>query len=136
MTEPSGRIIARPMLPRACGCIQEFQHYERDKYRAQRQEKFQRTRCPACAEKLAQENAERQRQEAAAIPKKGELMKMLPVGTQIALQRRSDGSWAGIMVADGTRVEAEGEGSAGVINTLARLWVVARLPAAAPKPPA
>ncbi len=40
MTEPSGRIIARPMVARACGHQQEFQHYEVDKYRAQRLAKF------------------------------------------------------------------------------------------------
>ena len=31
---PKGEIVARPMLVRACGCLQEFQHYAVDKYRA------------------------------------------------------------------------------------------------------
>jgi hypothetical protein len=48
---PTGEIVARPMLVRACGCVQEFQHYEVDKFRAARQAKFQATRCPACAAK-------------------------------------------------------------------------------------
>ena len=52
MTEPSGKIVARPMVVRACGHQQEFQHYEVDKYRAQRLAKFQQTRCAECAAKL------------------------------------------------------------------------------------
>jgi hypothetical protein len=47
MTEPSGKIVARPLVVRACGHAQEFQHYAVDKYRAQRLAKFQRTRCAA-----------------------------------------------------------------------------------------
>ena len=35
MTEPSGKIVDRPMVVRACGHQQEFQHYSVDKYRAQ-----------------------------------------------------------------------------------------------------
>ena len=35
MTEPSGKIVARPMVTRSCGHQQEFQHYEVDKYRPQ-----------------------------------------------------------------------------------------------------
>ena len=38
---PKGEIVARPMVVRACGCLQEFQHYAVDKYRAQRLAKFQ-----------------------------------------------------------------------------------------------
>jgi hypothetical protein len=48
MTEPSGRIVARPMVTRSCGHQQEFQHYEVDKYRSQRLAKFQKTRCADC----------------------------------------------------------------------------------------
>jgi hypothetical protein len=51
MTEPSGKIVARPMVVRACGHQQEFQHYTVDKYRAQRLAKFPdplcRMRCQA-----------------------------------------------------------------------------------------
>jgi hypothetical protein len=53
MTEPSGKIVGRPMVVRACVHQQEFQHYAVDKYRAQRLVKFQRTRCAECAAKLA-----------------------------------------------------------------------------------
>ena len=41
MAIPTGEIIARPMMARACGCMCEFQHYAVDKYRAQRLAKFQ-----------------------------------------------------------------------------------------------
>src|SRR5262245_19482052 len=81
MTEPSGRIVARPMVTRACGHQQEFQHYEVDKYRAQRLAKFQKTRCADCAAKLVEE----QKRAAEALPKKGEALKLLPPGTQVSL---------------------------------------------------
>ena len=55
MTEPTGKIVARPMVVRACGHEQEFQNYAVDKYRAQRLAKFQRTRCAECAAKLVDE---------------------------------------------------------------------------------
>jgi hypothetical protein len=48
MTQPSGKIVARPMVVRACGHEQEVQHYAVDKYRAQRLAKFQGTRCAEC----------------------------------------------------------------------------------------
>src|SRR5438876_10190618 len=97
MTEPSGKIVARPMAARACGHQQEFQHYTVDKYRAQRLAKFQQTRCAECAAKLVEE---RQRA-AAALPKKGEVLNSLPPGTQVSLTRQPDGSWAGTLSADG-----------------------------------
>ncbi len=37
---PTGEVVARPMVRRACGHEQEFQHYAVDKYRAQRLAKF------------------------------------------------------------------------------------------------
>src|SRR5712672_1126383 len=104
MTEPSGKIVARPMVVRACGHEQEFQHYAVDKYRAQRLAKFQKTRCADCAAKLIEE----QKRAAEAMPKKGEALQSLPPGTQLSLTRRPDGSWAGALTADGTAVEAEG----------------------------
>jgi hypothetical protein len=122
MTEPSGKIVARPMVARACGHQQEFQHYAVDKYRVQRLAKFQRTRCAACAAKLVEE----QQRAAEALPKRSEVLKLLPPGTQMSLTRRPDGSWAGTLAADGTAVETAGAASAGpqsVIVTLARLWV-------------
>src|SRR5262249_60952123 len=97
MTEPSGKIIARPMVVRACGHQQEFQHYAVDKYRAQRLAKFQGTRCAECAAKLVEE----QQRAAEALPKKGETLRSLPPGTQGTLTRQSDGSWAGTVSADG-----------------------------------
>jgi len=130
---PSGEIVARPLLARACGCLQEFQHYAVDKYRAQRQAKFQRTRCPACVAKLV----EAQRL-AATLPKKGEAFKQLPPGTQVTLTRRPDGTWVGTLSAAGKTVEATGEGPQGVTVALARLWAAAAAPAPAaaakPKP--
>ena len=68
MTQPSGKIVGRPRVVRACGHEQEFQHYAVDKYRAQRLAKFQRTRCTECAAKLVEE----QRRAAEALPKKAE----------------------------------------------------------------
>ena len=121
MTEPSGRVVARPMVPRACGHLQEFQHYEVDRYRAQRLAKFQKTRCAECAAKLVEE----QRRAAEALPKKGEALKSLPAGTQVSLTRQPDGSWSGTLSADGITVEVTGDAGTGpqsVLVALARLW--------------
>jgi hypothetical protein len=122
MTEPSGKIVARPLVVRACGHEQEFQHYAVDKYRAQRLAKFQRTRCAACAAKLVEE----QQQAAKAIPKKGEALRCLPPGTQVSLTCQPAGTWAGRLSAAGTTVEAGGTAGAGpqsILVALARLWV-------------
>src|ERR1700730_1448818 len=122
MTEPSGKIVARPLMVRACGHQQEFQHYAVDKYRAQRLAKFQRTRCAESAAKLVEE----QQRAAEALPKRGEVLKLLPAGTQMSLTRRPDGSWAGTLAAAGTKVETDGMAGAGpqsVILALARLGV-------------
>jgi hypothetical protein len=120
MTEPSGKIVARPMVTRACGHKQEFQHYERDKYRPQRLAKFQNTRCADCVAKL---NEVQQR---AALLPKAEALKLLPPGTQVSLTSQPDGSWSGKLSADGKTVEVSGAVGAGpqsVIVALARLWV-------------
>src|SRR5262249_4896963 len=66
MTEPSGRIVARVTETRSCGHAGEFQHYERDPYRAQRLAKFRATRCPTCAAEAARANDQRQRAQADA----------------------------------------------------------------------
>jgi hypothetical protein len=124
MTEPSGKIVARVMVARACGHQQEFQHYTVDKFRAQRLAKFQKTRCAECAAKWAEE----QQKAAEALPKKGEVLKLLPPGTQMSLVRRPDGSWTGTMTANGTAVDTVGTTGAGpqsIIVALARLWVAA-----------
>src|SRR5258707_2466259 len=97
MTEPSGKIVARPMVVRACGHEREFQHYAVDRYRAQRLAKFQKTRCEVCVEKLNNE----QRQAAAVVPKKGEAFKLLPEGAQFSLTRKADASWTGTLTAKG-----------------------------------
>src|SRR5260370_20173269 len=102
MTEPSGKIVARPMVVRACGHQQEFQHYAVDKYRAQRLAKFQKTRCSECAAKLVEE----QQRAAEAMLKKGEALNLLPSATQASLTPQADGSWAGTLSANGTSVEA------------------------------
>ena len=128
MGVPSGEIISRPMVARACGCVCEFQHYSVDRYRAQRLEKFQQTRCPACVAKLEEER----RAEAAARPAKGEAIKALPIGTQIAITRRPDGLWAGTLTASGTTVDAVADSPQPLPATLAQIWTVAR---GAGKPP-
>ena len=58
MGVPTGEVIARPMMPRACGCLCEFQHYAVDKT-AQRLAKFQSTRCPECVAKSEAEQRAR-----------------------------------------------------------------------------
>lgn len=121
MGQPSGEVIARPMVARACGCLREFQHYAVDKYRAQRLAKFQKTRCEECVNKLNDE----QKQAAANIPKKGEAFKQLPTGTQMTIRCRDDGTWTGSLTAADKTVEADGEGPQGVALALARAWLVA-----------
>ena len=119
MTEPSGKIVARPLVARACGHEQEFQHYEVDKYRPQRLAKFQATRCAGCAAKLAEERRR------VAVPK-AEALKRLPPGAQVALALGRDGSWSGTLTAGGVRVEAAGaadEGPQSLVGTLAQLWL-------------
>jgi hypothetical protein len=114
---PKGEIVARPMLTRACGCLQEFQYYADDRYRAQRQAKFQQTRCPACAAKLAEEQR---------MMPKGEAIKKLPPGTQLSLTLRPDGIWIGTLTAGGKAVEVAGTKNGGpqsVVVALAQLWV-------------
>jgi hypothetical protein len=121
MTQPSGKIVGRPMVVRACGHEQEFQHYAVDKYRAQRLAKFQQTRCTECAAKLMEE----QQRAAEALPKKGEVLQSLPAGTQVSLTRQPDGSWRGTLSAAGMTVEVPGVAGTGpqaVIVALARLW--------------
>ncbi|QVL33594.1 hypothetical protein KIH39_06690 [Telmatocola sphagniphila] len=122
MALPTGKIIARPMVVRACGHSQEFQHYAVDKYRAQRLAKFQQTRCSDCAAKLNEE----QQKISEAMPKKGELLRLLPIGTQVSLIRTNDGAWGGKLIADGTSVDMisnDGSGPQALIVALAKLWV-------------
>jgi hypothetical protein len=123
MTEPSGKIVAKPMVVRACGHQQEFQHYAVDKYRAQRLAKFQQTRCADCAAKLIEE----QKRAAEAVPKRGVAVQSLPPGTQVSLTRQQGGAWTGTLTADGKVVQivgAPGAGPQSVIVALARQWAM------------
>ena len=119
---PTGEIVARVMLPRACGCLQEFQHYKVDKYRVQREAQFQKTRCEDCVTKLNEE----QKRAAAALPKVGKVFQSLPAGSQVVLTRRADGAWAGTLTAGGTAVEGAASGPQELTGLLARLWATAR----------
>jgi hypothetical protein len=118
MIDPKAKIVARPMVVRACGHQQEFQHYDIDKYRAQRLAKFQATRCAGCVAK----EAEAQR----GTLTKGEALKRLPPGTQVSLTLQPNTSWAGTLSANGVTVEVTGVVDAGpqaVVAALARLWI-------------
>src|SRR5438552_14930241 len=106
MAEPSGEIVARPMVARSCGCLQEFQHYAVDKYRAQRLAKFQKTRCADCVNKLIEE----QRKAAAATPTKAEAIRSLPAGAQLIVTKLPDGKWTGKLTANEKSVAAVGDG--------------------------
>src|SRR5947209_18497387 len=112
---PKGEIVARPMVVRACGHAQEFQHYAVDKYRAQRLAKFQGSRCPACVAKLVEE------QRLAAPLPKGEALKLLPPGTQVSLTMGADGVWKGALTAQAKTVEATATGAAGPTATMVAL---------------
>jgi hypothetical protein len=114
MGVPSGEVIGRPMVVRACGCEQEFQLYSVDRYREQRLAKFKSTRCPACVAKLQ-----------APLPKKGEAFKMLPPGTQVTLTAQQSGAWAGVLTGGGEKVEkVEPElGPQSLVLALVRLWL-------------
>ena len=115
MTPPSGAILAKPMLKRACGCVQEFQYYEVDKYRAQRQAKFESTRCPACAAKLI---------ESQRIPSKGEALSLLPTGAKFTLERADDATWTGELTGHGVTVSAKDAAPQAIIGTLAQQWAM------------
>jgi len=126
MAEPTGKIVARPIIARACGCSEEFLHYAMDKYRAQRLAKFQKSRCSVCVAKLNEE----QQRSAKALPRKGEAIRSLPPGTQITLTRGPDGAWSGTLTAEGATLKTSAGGPQGVTVALARLW----LTTASPKP--
>ena len=130
MAIPTGEIVARPMIARACGCKQEFQHYAVDKYRAQRLAKFQKTRCADCVNKLIEE----QRKAAAATPSKAEVVQSLPLGTQFTMTKQPDGKWKGTMTAEGKTVTATGDGPTGLAVALARLHSPVAAASAAAKP--
>jgi len=122
MGMPSGEIVARPLVARACGCLREFQHFAKDKYREQRLAQFQKTRCEVCVAKLNEE----QKRAAAAVPKVGAVCRSLPAGSQIAMTRSADGSWAGTLTAGGLTVDGAASGPQELTVLLARLWAAAR----------
>ena len=121
MAVPTGAVVATPMVARACGHLQEFQHYAVDKYRAQRLAKFQSTRCAECVAALVEE----QRKAAALMPTKGEALRVLPLGTQISMTRQPDGTWSGTLAASGKSVKADEDGPQGLTVLLARNWMTA-----------
>jgi hypothetical protein len=110
------------MLPRSCGCVCEFQVYAVDKYRAQRQAKFQATRCPDCIAKAQTE----QKRAAAELPTKDEVLRALPAGTAMSMTRTAAG-WAGTLTAGGETVAATaGDGPTSLVVSLARTWAAER----------
>jgi hypothetical protein len=115
MTAPSGEIVERVMLARACGCVQEFQHYSVDRYRAGRRAKFQSTRCPQCAAKVS---------EGQRVVSKVEAFRLLPTGAQFVMTRAADGTWAGTLTAGGITLEADAAGPQALCAALAQLWTV------------
>jgi hypothetical protein len=132
MGMPTGKIIDRPMLARACGCVCEFQLFERDRFRAQRQAAFVGSRCPEC---VAKSQAEQQRL-AALVPGKGEALRALPADTRVTMSRQSATAWAGTLAAGGTTVAGTGDSPVGLVVTLARSWAATRSgPEAGPADP-
>jgi hypothetical protein len=118
---PSGEVVARPLVARACGCQREFQHYSKDKYREQRLALFQKTRCEVCVAKMNEE----QKRAAAAGPKVGSVFRSLPSGARFEMTRRADGAWAGTLTAGGTAVEGAAGGPQELTAHLSRLWAMA-----------
>ncbi len=128
---PTGQIVGRPMVERACGCKQEFQEFAVDRYRAQRLAKFKQTRCSECVAKLNEE----QQRAAATVPKKGEALQLLPRGTSVTMTRKPDGNWAGSLAADGMTVESIADGLQSLTIALARLWAAQHVAKAGPPAP-
>lgn len=122
MGMPSGEVVARPLVARACGCLREFQEFAKDRYREQRLAQFRKTRCEDCVAKLNEE----QKRAAAALPKVGKVFQSLPAGSRVEMTRRADGAWAGTLSAGGTTVEGAAGGPQDLTVLLGRLWATAR----------
>jgi hypothetical protein len=120
---PTGKIIDRPLLARACGCVCEFQLFERDRFLAQRRAAFVGSRCPEC---VAKSQAEHQRL-AALVPAKGEALRALPPDTRVTMTRTAEARWAGTLTADERTVEGVGDSPVGLVVALARSWLAGRL---------
>jgi hypothetical protein len=118
---PSGEVVARPLVARACGCQREFQQFAKDRYREQRLAQFQMTRCEVCVAKMNEE----QKRAAASGPKAGSVFRSLPSGARVEMTRRADGAWAGTLTAGGTAVEGAAGGPQELTIFLARLWATA-----------
>jgi hypothetical protein len=121
MGTPSGEIVGRPLVARACGCLREFQEYAVDKYRAQRLAKFRQTRCEVCVAKLN----EQQRGSVAGMSK-ADLFGRLPAGAQLRMTRQPDGTWTGSLAAEGSSVEAAAGLPQELAVVLARQWLTTR----------
>jgi hypothetical protein len=121
---PSGEVVARPLVARACGCQREFQHFAKDRYREQRLAHFQKTRCEDCVAKMNED----QKRAAASGPKVGSVFRSLPTGARFEMIRRADGAWAGTLAAGGTAVEGAAGGPQELTNLLARLWATGSSP--------
>jgi hypothetical protein len=122
MGMPTGEVVARQMVARACGCQREFQEYARDKFRAERLAKFQQTRCEVCVARLNDE----QKRVAADLPKVGKVLQSLPPGARVSMTRRADRTWAGSLDSGGTAVKGVAGGPQELTVLLARLWASAR----------
>ena len=121
---PTGEIVARLMMARACGCVCEFQHYAVDKYRPAARE------VPTAGALPASPRRRRKGDKPRRSRKWGD--PSLPVARK--LSRRPDGKWAGTLSGEGTGVEAIADWPQGLAGTLARLWVAARTAAPGSKP--
>jgi hypothetical protein len=118
---PSGEVVARPLVARACGCRREFQLFAKDRYLKQRLAQFQKTRCEVCVAKMNED----QKRAAASGPKVGSVLRSLPTGARFEMTRRADGSWAGTLSAGGTVVEGAAGGPQELTALLSRLWATA-----------
>ena len=123
MSEPAGRVVGKVPVVRGCGCTQDIDRFDRDRFFDQRLDKLKKTRCPACVTKHAAEQ-----KQAASLPKRGEAVAALPPGAAVSLTKRPDSIWAGTLTAGGVTVEAVGESPVGVTVALAQRWVVANKP--------
>lgn len=128
MSSWKGNIIEIEYVLRPCGHMSPFNHYEHDPYREQRRQKMMnRGRCKSCIEKANAENNARQTAGKPRKVKKGQEMKMLPAGTQLAMVKQVDG-WIGrinnlAMPVPGSTLEAEAPGAMGLMNKLARKYL-------------
>jgi hypothetical protein len=135
MCTTGGEVVGREQLPRGCGCVGEFLHYQTDPYRDRRREKFLAKRCPECGRQANQEHNRRQvRERAERIArgltdaggvKKGHESKYLPAGTVIQMRLGDDGTWQGQIIAGepAVSVPADAASLLGLVQKLPRLML-------------